>query len=86
MRVYKIYVIRQRKGSSEVLTDSRTITPSAAAAAAAWADLYGQGYDQTCLLLMTQDGAKLAVHRYGSSPGDEAYIAPGNPLTTKSPE
>ena len=83
MRVYKIYVIRQRNGGSEVLTDSRTITPSAAAAAAAWADLYGQDYDQTHLLLLTQDGAKLAVHRYGSKPGDEAYVAPGNPLTVK---
>ena len=86
MRVYKIYVIRQRKGGSEVLTDSRTITPSAAASAAAWADLYSQDYDQTHLLLMTQEGVKLAVHRYGSKPGDEAYVAPGNPIKAKSPE
>ena len=79
--MYKVYVLQQRGGrrGSEVLTGTRTATPSAAAHAAFWA-LHAEAYDPTHLLLMTKDNRQLAAYRYGSRPGDPDYVAPGAAL------
>lgn len=37
-------------------------------------------FDSRHLLLLTEDGAKLAVHRYQAQPGDPDYLPPGDPL------
>lgn len=71
--MYKIYVIKQRKGGSEVLPESRTSTPSREAAIAAFKDAQAKGYTPDHVLLLTHDGEKLAVHRYGTLPGDPDY-------------
>ena len=76
--MYRVYVLQQRCGrrGSEVLTGTRTATPSAAAHAAFWA-LHAQAYDATHLLLMTRDNRQLAAHGYGAGPGDPDYVEPG---------
>jgi hypothetical protein len=73
--MFKVYVVRQKTGGSEVLKQTRTTTPSPAAAAAAWAYLYDQAYSPDHILLITQAGVKIAVHRYGSHPGDDNFAA-----------
>lgn len=71
--MFKVYVVRQKTSGSEVLKETRTTTPSPGAAAAAWAYLYDQAYSPEHILLITQDGEKIAVHRYGSQPGDDDF-------------
>ena len=80
--MYRVYVLQQRGGrrGSEVLTGTRTATPSAAAAHAAFWALHAEAYDATHLLLMTRDNRQLAAYRYGSQPGDPDYVAPGAAL------
>ena len=69
--MYKVYVIHQTgKKHSEVLPDSKTVTPSREAALAGWRHMYDQPLDRSHLMLLTRDAVKLAVHRFGSSPGD----------------
>jgi hypothetical protein len=80
--MYKVYVVRQRQKQkgSEVLTDTRTTTPSADAAKAAFRALRSESYGPEHLLLLTHAGKKIAVHRYGSSPGDPEHIELGADL------
>lgn len=78
--MYRVYVIKQRTGGSEVLPDTRTQTPSFAAAAAAFWALYGQPFDGAHLLLMSRDNRQINAHRYGTQPGDRDYVAPGGAL------
>lgn len=78
--MFKVYVVKQKRGGSEVLKDTRSATPSMAAALAAWGDLYARPFDSRHLLLLTEDGTKRAVHRYQTQPGDPDYLPPGDPL------
>ena len=41
---------------------------------------YARPFDAHHLLLLTQDGTKLAVHRFQAQPGDPEYLPPGDPL------
>ena len=68
--MYKVYVIHQLGKRSEVLPDSKTTTPSLDATLAGWRHMYDQPLDGSHLMLITRDGVKLAVHRFGSQPGD----------------
>ena len=68
--MYKVYVIHQLGKRSEVLPDSKTTTPSLDAALAGWRHMYDQPLDGSHLMLITRAGVKLAVHRFGSQPGD----------------
>lgn len=69
--MYRVYVLQQRgRGrGSQVLTETRTATPSAGAA-----------YDPTHLLLMTRDNKQVTAYRYGSRAGEPDYIPPGATL------
>ena len=78
--MFKVYVVKQKRGGSEVLKDTRSATPSRAAATAAWAELYAKPFDARHLLLLTENGTKLAVHRFQAQPGDPDYLPPGDPL------
>ena len=78
--MYRVYVIKQRAGGSEVLPATRTQTPVFAAAAAAFGALQEQEFDAAHLLLMTLDNHQLNAYRYGSRPGERDYLAPGTPL------
>lgn len=80
--MYRVYVLQQRgRGrGSKVLTETRTATPSAGAAHAAFWALYGAAYDPTHLLLMTRDNKQVTAYRYGSRAGEPDYIPPGATL------
>lgn len=78
--MYRVYVLQQRGRGSQVLTETRTATPSATAAHAAFWSLYGGDYDHTHLLLMTRDNRQVTAYRYGSRPGEPDYIPPGTQL------
>ena len=75
-RMYRVYVLKRRKGGSELIDGTRTNTPSPTAAKAAFLDLRrntefeGKNY----ILLMTKDKEKLNVHLFNSQPGDDAYF------------
>jgi hypothetical protein len=78
--MYRVYVIKQRKGGSEVLADTRTQTASFAAASAAFWDLYSRPLSSDHLLLMSKDKRQTNAYRYGSQPGDRDYIPEGAAL------
>ena len=78
--MYKVYVIRQRRGGSEALPETRTTTSVFAAAEAAWRSLRTAEYDASHLLMLTHDRQKLIVYRYGSQPGDELWVPADAPL------
>ncbi|MBI0006508.1 hypothetical protein H3S74_09745 [Gilliamella sp. W8126] len=75
LKNYRIYVLKQRKGGSEVLLETRTNTTNFELAKAAFWQLYNTHYDNKHLLLMTCNSKKLYIYRYQSSPGDECYIS-----------
>lgn len=78
--MYRVYVLKQRSGGSEVRSETRTATPSAAAAHAAFWALYAEVFDPSHLLLLTRDKRQLAAHRYQSAPGDRDHVPPGAAL------
>lgn len=83
--MYRVYVIQQRKGGgSEVLTDTRTQTPSFAAAEGAFRELHARtDLDGRHLLLMSLDNRQINAYRYGSKPGERDYLTPGAPLVPR---
>ena len=78
--MYRVYVLKQRKGGSEVLTDTRTQTHNFAVAQAAFWELYQRDFDHRHLLLMSKDNQKLYVYRYQSQIGDENFMELGAEL------
>jgi len=74
--MYKVYVLKRRKRGSEVVKNSKTDTPSYAAASAAfWEIRKDTRYKgKNFLLLMTKDKVKLNVHSFLAKAGDEPYI------------
>ena len=78
--MYRVYVLKQRKGGSEVLTDTRTQTHSFAVAQAAFWELYQRDFDHRHLLLMSKDNQQLYVYRYQSQIGDENFMELGAEL------
>lgn len=71
--MFKVYAIRLKKKGSQVLEETKTLTYSPQAAAAGWQYAYDQPLSNEHILLLTRDGVKVAVHRYGTSPGDPEY-------------
>lgn len=78
--MYRVYVLKQRRGGSEVVTATRTQTPSFSAAKAAFWELYTADYDDSHLLIMSRDNRQLNAYRFRSSPGERDYLAPGSEL------
>lgn len=80
--MYKVYLIKRRKGGSEVIKESRTNTPSSAAAEAAFWELRKREdlTGKNILLLMTKDKEKLNVHHFLKESGDPAFIELGQTL------
>ena len=75
LNTYRIYVLKQRKGGSEILLETRTNTTSFDLAKVAFWQLYNKQFDNKHLLLMTCNSKKLYVYRYQSSPGDDCYLS-----------
>ena len=80
--MYKVYLLRKTKSGTEVIKESRTETPSASAASAAFWELRNQQdlQGQPVLLLMTKDKEKLNRHWFNRQPGEEQYIPSGSEL------
>ncbi|MDT4806731.1 hypothetical protein FQZ97_395670 [compost metagenome] len=78
--MYRVYVLKKRRGGSEVLTATRTQTPNFEAAVAAFWALYRAEYDSQHLLLMSRDNRQINAYRYGSQPGELDYLDPAAEL------
>lgn len=73
--MYRVYVIKQiKKGTSQVLVDTRTNTNSFNVARAAFFDLLNKDFDNRHLLLMSKNNKQINAYRYGSKPGDRDYF------------
>lgn len=80
--MYRIYVIKQRRGGSERVAGSESATHYPAAAAAAfWSAYNDPRFDSPdYLLLLTRNGQQIAAHRFTSQPGEKDHIAPETEL------
>jgi len=78
--MYRVYVLKQRKGGSEVIKPLKTETPFFAAAEVAFWALYDESYDNSHLLLMTKDNQQINAYRYDSKEGDRDYVKKGDNL------
>lgn len=74
LKTYRIYVLKQKKGGSEILLETRTNTTDFEIAKIAFWQLYKQNYDNRHLLLMTCNSKKINVYRYQSKRGDDCYL------------
>jgi hypothetical protein len=75
LKTYRVYILKQRKGGSEILSETRTNTTNFEIAKAAFWQLYDQDYDNKHLLLMTCNSKKINVYRYQSKNGDDCYLS-----------
>ena len=80
--MYRVYVLKQRSGGSEVISETRTSTPSIEAAHAAFRALRAESLGADHILLLTRDKRQLAAHRFQSAPGDRDHT----PLDAQLPE
>lgn len=78
-KVYRVYLkVFNTRGFSEVVTNSRTTTPSPLAAEAAFRalicrkDLIGK----KAHAVLSLDTRQLMYHRFDRSPGEKDYVAP----------
>jgi hypothetical protein len=80
--MYKVYILKKTRSGSEVIKESRTNTPSAQAAAAAFWDLRNNKNYQgkSLLLLMTKNKEKMNRHWFNRHRGDEQFISQGTEL------
>lgn len=78
--MYKIYVIKQRKGGSEVLSDTATHTHNFTVAQTAFWALHQQPFDNKHLLLMTKNSKQINAYRYQSQENDRDYLPYGATL------
>lgn len=74
LKTYRVYVLKQRRGGSEVLLDTRTNTTNFEIAKIAFWQLYYENFDNKHLLLMTCNSKKINVYRFQSKVGDDCYI------------
>lgn len=73
--MYRVYVIKQiKKGTSQVLVDTRTNTNSFNVAKAAFFDLLNMNFDNRHLLLMSKNNKQINAYRYQSKIGDRDYF------------
>ncbi|MCX8602621.1 MULTISPECIES: hypothetical protein [unclassified Gilliamella] len=73
--MYRVYVIKQiKKGTSQVLVDTRTNTNSFNVAKAAFFDLLNMDFDNRHLLLMSKNNKQINAYRYQSKMGDRDYF------------
>ncbi|OCG76842.1 hypothetical protein A9G42_06795 [Gilliamella sp. Nev6-6] len=83
LKTYRVYVLRQRRGGSEILLETRTNTANFEIAKVAFWQLYHQHYDNKHLLLMTCNSKKINVYRYQSKTDDDCYISTDDTLNNE---
>lgn len=71
--MYKIYAIKLQPKRSQAVEYTKTLTYSPEAALAGWRYAYDLPLSSDHILLLTHNGVKKAVHRYGSQPDDPEH-------------
>ncbi|NUF49540.1 hypothetical protein [Gilliamella sp. ESL0250] len=74
INIYRVYVIKQRRGGSETITHLSTKTPFFSAAKAAFLELYKLSFDKNHLVLMSKNNKQINAYRYQSEKGDRDYF------------
>lgn len=74
INVYRVYVIKQRKGGSEIITQLSTKTPFFTCACEAFLELYKLPFDKNYLVLMSKNNKQINAYRYQSEKGDRDYF------------
>lgn len=74
IKLYRIYVLKQRRGGSEIVAETKTNTASFEIATLVFWYLYNQDYNNKHLLFMTCNGKRINIYRYQSQPGDDCYL------------
>ena len=74
MNVYRVYVLKQRKGGSEIITPLSTKTPFFTSACEAFLELYKFPFDKNHLILMTKNSKQINAYRYESMLGERDYF------------
>lgn len=74
MNVYRVYVIKQRRGGSEIITYLSTKTPFFSAAKEAFLELYKLSMDKNYLVLMSKNNKQIYAYRYQSEQGERDYF------------
>lgn len=74
INVYRVYVLKQRKGGSEIITQLSTKTPFFTSACEAFLELYNFPFDKNHLVLMTKNNKQINSYRYESISGERDYF------------
>lgn len=74
INIYRVYVIKQRRGGSEIITSLSTKTPFFSAAKAAFLELYKLPLDKNYLVLMSKNNKQINAYRYQSERGERDYF------------
>lgn len=74
INIYKVYVIKQRRGGSEIIKNLSTKTPFFSAAKEAFLDLYKLPLDKHHLILMSKNNKQINAYRYQSERGERDYF------------
>lgn len=74
INIYRVYVIKQRKGGSEIITQLSTKTPFFTSACGAFLELYKLPFDKNHLVLMTKNNKQINAYRYESISGERDYF------------
>lgn len=74
IKLYRVYVLKQRNGGSEIVAETKTNTASFEIATLVFWYLYNQDYSNKHLLFMTCNGKRINIYRYQSQPGDDCYL------------
>lgn len=82
--MYKVYLkIFNERGFSEVVKESRTTTPSPAAAESAFRELICREdlIGQKAHAVLSLNNRQLMYHRFDRSPGQKDYVSPDDDIT-----
>lgn len=74
INVYRVYVLKQRKGGSEIITQLSTKTPFFTSACEAFLELYKLPFDKNHLILMSKNNKQINAYRYESTSGERDYF------------
>ena len=74
INIYRVYVIKQRRGGSEIITPLSTKTPFFSAAKTAFLELYKLPLDKNHLVLMSKNNKQINAYRYQSERGERDYF------------
>lgn len=83
IKLYRIYVLKQRRGGSEIVAETKTNTSKFEIAKLVFWYLYNQDYNNKHLLLMTCNGKRINIYRYQSQLGDDCYLPANSELNNE---